>query len=87
MTNPINQNSLDIKTRQALAKILNVSEEQIIKNADLFSNINPFIERSLHYLSLMKSDNVLIHASHSMECLLTFSDRIVENDNSQNHSQ
>lgn len=56
----------------AIAKILNVSEQKILDNIGLFSNIDPRIKNVFHYLARMENEQELISASHAMELLSNF---------------
>ena len=56
----------------AISKLLNIEEQKVLDNMELFSNINIYIKNIIYYLSQMKNEQMLIDASHAVEFLLNF---------------
>ena len=75
-----NPKTIDKQLCLSIAKILNISERQVIDNYyELFSNIHPYIKRAFYHLSKMESDEMLLDASYALEFLLTFHKKISKN--------
>ncbi len=60
------------ETSQALAKLLNVPESEVVKNHHLFEKINPHIKNCLNYLSKIDNDDIRISAAYSLDYLIHF---------------
>jgi hypothetical protein len=59
-----------------LAKIFNLSEDEIVKHSHLFLRINPYVKNCLNYLSKIEDDNMRISAAYSLDYLLHFKESV-----------
>lgn len=61
------QSQINLEICEVMTKILNISDQMIINNIDLFSNINPYILNCLYYLGKLQNDQDKITALYSLE--------------------
>ena len=71
-TTQLPQKHSDSEIYQVMATILNISEEQISDNINLFQNINNRIFTCLYYLSKMQDEQDIISATYSLEFVYNF---------------
>lgn len=55
---------------RSISSLLNISQQKVLDNIELFSNIHLHLKNIFYYLSQMEGEQMLINASHAMEFLL-----------------
>jgi hypothetical protein len=70
------QPQINLEICEVMTKILNVSDQIVINNIDLFNNINPYILNCLYYLGKLQNDQDKITALYSLEFVFYYKKRV-----------